>query len=132
VLCLLGFAATSFIITITLSAADATAHIVENPFVPVWLHSASDDDVAAGRRVGRRSSCAASRKRSGSPWCWWPCFLAVNVVVISWELSRLIMDPAPLAEWRAHLMTIHGGNPVMLALTATARLSETGAGTLGI
>jgi hypothetical protein len=39
VLALLGFATTDVIITMTLSAADAAAHFVHNPFAPHWLSS---------------------------------------------------------------------------------------------
>ncbi len=53
VLVLLGFATTDFIITMTLSAADAAAHFIHNPFAPKWLSGPDAGDAAAADGVER-------------------------------------------------------------------------------
>lgn len=67
VLALLGFALTDFIITITLSAADASAHVVENPHVPAALHGQELWITMGLIALLARSSSRASRRRSASP-----------------------------------------------------------------
>ncbi|HEX5070876.1 MAG TPA: hypothetical protein VFV78_11740 [Vicinamibacterales bacterium] len=117
VLCLLGFAATSFVITITLSAADASAHIIENPLVAPWLNLPVPMTLLLVAALG------AVFLRGFKEAIWLAVilvglYLAVNVVVIGWELTELFRHPTAFSDWRRQLSASHGSNPAMLAAAA--------------
>jgi hypothetical protein len=116
VLCLLGFAATDYVITVTLSAADATAHIVENPFVPHWL------DHPVGVTLVLILALGAVFLRGFKEAIWLAvvivvCYIAMNVVIIGYELLMLASHPEGLEEWRRNLFAQQSNPLMMVALT---------------
>jgi hypothetical protein len=116
VLCLLGFVATDFIITITLSAADSTAHILENPLVPISLrsHPVSLTLILVGLLgtvflKGFTEAIGLAVFLVG-------IYLILNIVVISVGLSHIVTHPTLLTEWQSALWTSHGSPLLMLGL----------------
>lgn len=118
VLCLLGFAATDFIITITLSAADATAHIVENPFVPNFLH---------GQEVGITLVLVGFlgaiflrgfREAIGLAVFLVGVYLLLNLIVISVGIIHVQHQPSVIVDWKNTLFADHGNPLVMLGVSA--------------
>ena len=113
VLVLLGFAATDFIITITLSAADATAHIDENPFWPAPLRG---HEVALTVLLiallggiflkGFTEAIGIAVGLVG-------VYLGLNVVVIADGLVHILAHPGTVTDWTAALTTQHG-NPLLM------------------
>ena len=114
VLCLLGFAATDFVITITLSAADATAHIVGNPFFPdVFHHQIGMTLVlltllSAVFLKGFREAIGLAVMIVG-------LYLALNIVVIGWAFNEVLHHPEYIPRWKEALVTQHGSPVMMLA-----------------
>ena len=112
VLCLLGFAATDFIITITLSAADATAHILGNPFVPARF-----DHQIAFTLVLLAALSAVFLKgfKEAIGFAVWivGVYLALNVVVIGSALVHVFQHPAVIPAWRDALYA-QQGSPLMM------------------
>ena len=113
VLVLLGFAATDFIITITLSAADATAHIDENPF---WPSSFRGHEVIVTLVLvallggiflkGFTEAIGIAVGLVG-------VYLTLNVVVIADGLWKVITHPSVIGNWTDALTTAHG-NPLAM------------------
>ncbi|MFM7470112.1 MAG: amino acid transporter [Nodosilinea sp.] len=118
VLCLLGFVATDFIITITLSAADATAHIIENPLVSGFLHGHEVALTLLLVGVLAAVFLKGFREAIGLAVLLVGIYLFLNLITISVGLKEILHHPALLQDWQTGLLSSHG-NPFMLVVLAT-------------
>jgi hypothetical protein len=115
VLCLLGFAATDFVITITLSAADATAHIIGNPLVPKAFNHPIPITLVLLALL-----CAiflkGFKEAIGFAVAIVFVYLALNVVVIGDALVHVVRHPDVISAWHVNLYREHGNMFVMIGI----------------
>jgi hypothetical protein len=118
VLVLLGFVATDFIITITLSAADATAHVVENPFVKAHLPFLNHKIGVTLFLIAILSAIFLKgfKEAIGIAVLLVAVYLLLNVIVLIDGSYHVITYPEHLPEWKNALLTdprVHG-NPLLI------------------
>jgi hypothetical protein len=113
VLVLLGFAATDFVITITLSAADATEHIIHNPFVPDILNHQLGVTLLLLALLGTifiKGFKEAIGLAVGIVFV----YLTLNVVVLGWALLTIASHPEYLPRWTEGLHLAYPSNLGMI------------------
>ena len=117
VLVLLGFAATDFLITMTLSAADATAHVIENPFAPSVFQGQQVIItlvlLAALMAVFLRGFTEAI----GIAVVLVGAYLGLNLVLGVVTVAHVVGNPSLVTSWSTSLTTQHG-SPVMMVAFA--------------
>ncbi|WP_412742260.1 amino acid transporter [Krasilnikovia sp. MM14-A1004] len=107
VLVLLGFVATSWIITITLSAADATVHMVENPVFPDFLHGHNVLITVVLLLVLGFVFLLGFSEAVGLAIPLVAIFLALNAVVTVVGIGEVISTPGAFSAW-THALTENG------------------------
>lgn len=113
VLVLLGFVATDFIITITLSAADATAHVIENPFAPEFLHGQEVAITLVLVALLGVIFLKGFKEAIGIAVALVVVYLGLNAVVVAVGLFQLATHPAHLSNWQQAL-TAQYNNPLLM------------------
>jgi hypothetical protein len=113
VLCLIGFVVTGFVITITLSAADAAAHITENPIA----HALHGHEVAVTLVIIALLGVIFLRgfnEAIGIAVGIVAVYLLLNVVVIAAGFRELMLHPAAWTNWKANLTQMYANPLVMI------------------
>lgn len=119
VLVLLGFVATDFVITITLSAADATAHIIENPFTPTILKHQIGVTLVLIGFLGA-IFLRGFKEAIGIAVALVGVYLLLNTTVIAFGLFELATHPIHFPEWKKALLQhphVHGNAWLILGVS---------------
>ena len=121
ILILLGFVATDFIITITLSAADATAHVVENPVMRDLLHGFRATPANVGITAALITLLSAVfikgfKEAIGIAVVLVVVYLLLNLIVVCVGLYHVAHHPAVISNWQKALLNHPrvGGNWTMI------------------
>lgn len=116
VLILLGFLATDFIITITLSAADATAHIVENPFTPHYLHEHRVAITLVLITILGGIFLKGFKEAIGLAVVLVASYLALNLVVVGMGVYEIFTHPQTISGWKDAMFSMPKvrGNPFLM------------------
>jgi hypothetical protein len=114
VLVLLGFVATGWLVTITLSAADAAVHVAENPLVPRFFH---DQEVAITLLLlavlgaiflkGLKEAIGVAVLIVGA-------YLLLNLVVVAAGFYEIATHPRSITDWSRALFSSYANPLVMI------------------
>ncbi|MFG2824980.1 amino acid transporter [Kitasatospora sp. NPDC048365] len=116
VLALLGFAATDFLITITLSAADATAHLVENPHLSSALGGKQVLITLVLIALLGGVFLKGFSEAIGLAVVLVAVYLALNVVVVAVGLWQVLTDPGLITDWTDALSAEHSSPLAMIGV----------------
>ncbi|MCD7442902.1 APC family permease [Streptomyces lincolnensis] len=116
VLTLLGFAATDFLITITLSAADASTHLIENPHLTDVLHGRQMLITLVLVALLGAVFLKGFLEAIGVAVALVGVYLTLNVVVVIVGLWHVITAEHVVSDWSSALTTEHGNVFVMIGL----------------
>jgi hypothetical protein len=117
VLALLGFAATDFLITITLSAADASTHLVENPHLTSVLHDQQMLITLILVALLGAVFLKGFLEAIGVAVYLVAAYLALNTVVVIVGMWHVLTEGHVVTDWTSALTTEHGNIFAMVGVS---------------
>ncbi|MDP9161481.1 MAG: amino acid transporter [Acidobacteriota bacterium] len=116
VLILLGFATTDFVITMTLSAADAAAHFTHNPFTPHWMSNQMAVTLILLAILGA-TFLKGFREAIGIAVILVAAYLTLSAIITAVAFLEVARHPHTFVNWRNAVFAQHGNVLSMIGVS---------------